>query len=114
MDKNEKIKIEKNLKSSIGETQQNLIKLKELTKPISPDNAIGRLSRMEAINEKSVNERAVENIENKLVRLKEALHRIEIDEYGECVNCEEPISKARLRVIPESAICLKCATAREE
>ncbi len=29
--------------------------LKELTKPIAPENAIGRVSRMDAINNKSIN-----------------------------------------------------------
>lgn len=114
MEENTKIEIEKILKSSIEETGEDLKKLKELTKPIPPDNAIGRLSRMEAISEKSVNERAVTNIENKLAQLKEALHRLEIGEYGECLICEEPITKARLKVMPESAICLNCARIREE
>lgn len=105
--------IRKILRASIETTKNDLKKLEELTKPIAPDNAIGRLSRMEAINEKSVNERAVANAENKVQRLEEALHRLEKGEYGECLSCEEPISKARLKVMPESAICLKCATARE-
>lgn len=114
MDEKEKNEIQAILLSSIEETQSDLKKLKELTKPISPDNAIGRLSRMEAISEKSVNERAVANSENKLGRLNDALHRLDKDEYGECLICEEPISKARLKVMPESAICLNCARARED
>lgn len=113
MDDKEKLEIEAILKSSIEETRADLLKLKELTKPIAPDNAIGRLSRMEAINEKSVNEKAVANAENKVQSLEEALHRLEKGEYGECLVCEEPISKARLKVIPESAVCLNCASARE-
>ena len=113
MEDNERKAIEAILRSSIVETKSDVKKLKELTKPIPPDNAIGRLSRMEAISEKSVNEKAVANAENKVQCLEEALNRLEKDEYGECLNCEEPISKARLKVMPESAICLNCATARE-
>ena len=109
----EKVEIEKLLITSIEATRDDLKNLKELTKPIAPDNAIGRLSRMEAINEKSVNERAVSNAENKLQRLEEALHRLMKDEYGECMICEEGISQARLEVMPESTICLNCAQARE-
>ncbi len=113
MEESERKEIESILKSSIKTTEEDLNGLKNLTKPIAPDNAIGRLSRMEAINEKSVNERAVVNAENKLQMLKEALRRLDKDEYGECLNCEEPIPKARLKVMPESTVCLKCAQARE-
>ena len=40
----------------IDNVKTDIENLKELVKPISPDNAIGRLSRMEALNEKSVNQ----------------------------------------------------------
>ena len=35
----------------------------ELTKPIPPENAIGRVSRMDAINNRSVNEAALRTAE---------------------------------------------------
>jgi DnaK suppressor protein len=107
------MEIEKILRKSMDETAKAIAGLKVLTEPIAPDNAIGRLSRMEAISEKSVNERALRNAENKLLRLEEALHRIKKDEYGVCLNCEEPIPKARLKVLPEASICLNCAKANE-
>lgn len=113
MDEINENEIRKILESSIEETRVDLKNLREMAKPIAPDNAIGRLSRMEAINEKGVNDRAVANAENKIQRLEEALHRLEKGEYGECLVCEEPISSARLKVMPEATICLNCAKARE-
>jgi len=47
------------IKKSIKETQKVISNLKDLTKPISPENSIGRVSRMDAINNKSVNEAAL-------------------------------------------------------
>ena len=38
-----------------------------------------------------------------------ALARIESGEYGICRSCEEPIDGARLRAIPEAALCVACA-----
>ena len=35
-------------------TKKDIKGLKEATKPISPENSIGRVSRMDAINNKSV------------------------------------------------------------
>ena len=38
----------------IEKTELNIKQYKEQSSPISPDNAIGRVSRMDAINNKSV------------------------------------------------------------
>lgn len=38
-----------------------------------------------------------------------ALARIESGEYGICRSCDEPIDGARLRAIPEAALCVVCA-----
>ena len=43
----------------------------------------------------------------------EALRRIEKEEFGLCVECEEPISWARLNVIPHARYCIRCQTERE-
>lgn len=93
---------------------EEIEKLEETSKPISPDNAIGRLSRMEAIGEKSVNEAALRNAKLRVSKLNQALKRVNDDEYGECLECEEKISEKRLRTIPESTLCIKCASRIEE
>lgn len=38
-----------------------------------------------------------------------ALHRIEIGEFGYCVNCGKEIPLARLRAVPHAARCVACA-----
>lgn len=38
-----------------------------------------------------------------------ALARIESGVYGICRGCEEPIDGARLRAVPEAALCVVCA-----
>ena len=53
MTKEEKIKITNKIKLSIEETLIQIKEYRELTKPIHPNNAIGRVSRMDAINNKS-------------------------------------------------------------
>src|SRR3990172_7564042 len=37
-----------------------------------------------------------------------ALERLNDGEYGICVECEEPISPARLRAMPEVQTCVRC------
>lgn len=43
-----------------------------------------------------------------LTEIQGALERIADDEYGDCVNCGEPISQKRLEAIPWARHCIKC------
>lgn len=86
-----------------------IIRLKELTKPIPPENAIGRLSRMDAINNRSVNLAALRESESRLNKLKNALSRMDKPEFGNCAKCGQPIPLPRLMFRPESSRCVSCA-----
>lgn len=45
----------------------------------------------------------------KLLReISDALHRIENDTYGICLECEEPISTKRLDAVPWARYCVTC------
>lgn len=47
--------------------------------------------------------------ERKLInKIKDALDRIEADEFGICEDCGEKISEARLRVRPVTTQCINC------
>ena len=82
--------------------------LRELIKPVKPDNAIGRVSRMEAINEQSVNKANLLKAEKRLEQLNKALDRVITEDYGFCLRCEEELQVKRLEVLPESQICMTC------
>ena len=38
-----------------------------------------------------------------------ALHRLDTGRYGACTSCGKHIAVARLRVLPEVAVCTRCA-----
>jgi RNA polymerase-binding protein DksA len=42
--------------------------------------------------------------------IKQALSRIESGDYGMCQICGEPINVERLKIIPYSTLCVKCAS----
>lgn len=92
--------------------QEEITELKELTKPIAPENAIGRVSRMDAINNKSINEAALRKSQEKLRKLEFALEKVDEDYFGLCGACGEEIPKGRLMLMPESAFCVNCAQRR--
>jgi DnaK suppressor protein len=52
--------------------------------------------------------------DRKLLQLiDEALERVEGGEYGECVNCGEPVAEKRLDAVPWTRYCLKCQDLQE-
>ena len=105
-----KSQIKKKILSRIVLTKDDVADLEEMTKPIAPENAIGRISRMDAINNKSVNEASLRNAQAKLSQLEDALYKVDNDEdFGKCRACGNPIQEGRLLLMPESAFCVPCA-----
>ena len=43
----------------------------------------------------------------------EALQRVESGDYGECVNCGEPVQEKRLDAVPWARYCLRCQDLQE-
>ncbi len=103
----EEIKLK--IKEKIGRTEKIVADYKELTKPVTPDVAIGRVSRMDAINNKSVTEAALRQAEEKLLQLKYALTKVDSPDFGICTKCRKPIPSERILIKPESIHCVNCA-----
>ena len=109
MDADEKNKIRTKLADEIKETRTKVSKYLELSQPISPENAIGRVSRMDAINNKSVLEAALREAQSKLIQLKKIIKKIESSDFGLCKICKKNIPFGRLLIRPESELCVNCA-----
>lgn len=55
-----------------------------------------------------------ENDRAQLALVDAALERVESGEYGECEECGEKISAARLKAIPWAIYCISCQEEKEE
>ena len=110
MTEQQRIEVKKAIEDSICSTKKDIKGLKEATKPISPENSIGRVSRMDAINNKSVNEAALRSAINRLALLETALERIEREDFGLCVRCKNMIPTQRILLMPQSSLCVYCAS----
>lgn len=108
--KEEKSKIEKKILQEIEATERSIIELRDLTKPIAPDCAIGRVSRMDAINNKTINEQALRKAENKLKGLQITLQNIDSLDFGLCAKCKNEIPLGRILLMPHSRFCVHCAS----
>jgi DnaK suppressor protein len=93
----------------IKKSEEDLVEIKKMTLPVKPENSLGRISRMDAINNKSVMEVAQRNKERKLSKLKMALKNIDEPDFGKCSNCGNGIQAKRLMFLPESTKCVRCA-----
>ncbi|PCI36404.1 MAG: TraR/DksA family transcriptional regulator [Elusimicrobia bacterium] len=93
----------------IAELEERLPSMKEHSKPVEPDNAIGRISRIEAIQEKEMSERGLREGVERLRVLKDQLEKMGTDRFGRCIVCRQPIAFGRLLFIPETERCVGCA-----
>ncbi len=98
--------------AEIENLTKTIAQLEESSKPVPPDNAYGRLSRMEAINSKSISEAGLRSARSRLPRLENALQRLDDEGFGICLQCDRPIPIGRVLLIPESTLCVECADRR--
>ena len=85
---------------------------REGAKPVDLDEPIGRLSRMDALQQQAMS--AANQRRNRLrLQLVSAALKMEPEEYGYCQRCDEPIGYARLKIRPESPRCVTCQNQAE-
>lgn len=94
----------------IAKTEKAILEYKEMTKPVAPENAIGRLSRMDAINNKAVTESALREAQGKLEKLKFVMDKVGEEDFGICKKCKQPIPLGRILLMPHSFYCVHCAS----
>lgn len=81
-------------------------------RPVSPDKAIGRLTRQDALQQQQMAAELMRRSEQELLRVEHALRAIEQGTYGVCQRCEEPIAVARLNATLFATLCVRCAEQR--
>ena len=109
MDKVQLKEIQQKLLSEIETTQLKINEYTELCEPIAPENAIGRISRMDAINNKSVVEAVLRETQKKMRQLQVMQNKINDADFGTCIKCKQIIPFGRLLVRPHSKFCVQCA-----
>jgi len=105
----EKEKLESHIRQEIEALKKDIASYKQAARPVPPDNSIGRLTRMEAINSKSVSEASLRQAKNNLLKMERALKVIDDPDFGLCMECGDPIPFKRLMVLPGSVLCVACA-----
>ncbi|MEM7091305.1 MAG: TraR/DksA C4-type zinc finger protein [Pseudomonadota bacterium] len=88
--------------SAAGQQAQAIVELDQ--------QAVGRLSRMDALQNQAMAKAQQANRDIETQRLKAALIRIEQDEYGYCDACGDEIPHQRLKLDLAAIRCVGCAS----
>lgn len=100
--------IEKIIRQNLEYLAIEITELEELTKPIPLDASIGRVSRMDAINNKTINEAALRDKKKLVKRLERTLDQINEKDFGLCRKCGTEIPYGRLEYMPHTTRCVNC------
>ena len=82
----------------------------EASRPVELDQTrVGRLSRVDALQSQAMAKETERRREVELKRIAAALARMDADDYGYCVSCDEEIPVKRLEHDPATPTCVDCA-----
>ena len=105
------------LRLELEKLLQELPRLLDLTstsaRPVDLDAPIGRLSRMDAMQNQQMaqaNERAHAD---RLQQVKNAIAAMDGGRYGACETCNAEIPFERLEHVPETLVCVACRERQE-
>ena len=97
-------------KQRLEQRLAEIIRGRKEIRPVELDQArVGRLSRMDAMQQQATAQAAARLGDAEELRIRAALARMAEEEYGYCVMCGEEIAAGRLRVDPSVATCIDCA-----
>lgn len=75
--------------------------------------SVGRLSRMDAMQQQQMAKASARLMDMERRRIETALKRMETEEYGYCILCDEEIAEKRLKFDPSLLTCIACAQKAE-
>ena len=96
------------------EIEETLEISKDSAKPVDLEQPIGRVSRVDALQQQSMSKASRRNLEIRLRQTKTALVAVNDEEYGDCKECGESIGYLRLKARPETLFCFECQTRMEK
>ena len=70
---------------------------------------VGRLSRMDAMQQQAMSQAADRLTDQERQRIQHALGRIKAGDYGHCILCDDEIAEGRLQFDPSILTCISCA-----
>ena len=103
------LELQRDLVQQREELADQLSRSDKNSQPVELDQQlVGRLSRMDAIQQQQMAAANAAQAAAHLNRVELALAAVESGDFGYCRRCDEPIGFARLKARPDSPLCLNC------
>jgi DnaK suppressor protein len=97
------------LERQLAKLEKSMTVSDEALKTVELDQgAVGRLSRMDSLQNQSLAKGLRERENVRLALIQSALRRLEAGTYGVCTECGSQVAAERLFVFPESGTCAPC------
>ena len=109
MDEADKKKYRISLEENLLSIERYLKSSTEAAAAVEPDKGLGRLSRLEAMQDQQLVMEMRRRKKRQLAEIKSALSKLEMGNYGVCVFCNSLISAERLEATPEVQTCVRCS-----
>ena len=95
--------------------EETLQQANQSAQPVRLDQqAFGRVSRGDALQQQNMAKASLVQIRERLKQTLRALSRIDSEDYGYCLDCDQPIGFPRLQANPETPRCIKCQSLSEQ
>lgn len=115
LDRETRARLRQALEALSGELATLHAALANTAAPVAPSEALGRLTRLDAMQDQALAVARRANVEARLARVERALRELDDPDgaYGICVGCDEPIAVARLFAMPDALFCVACQHGRD-
>jgi DnaK suppressor protein len=100
--------IQAKLEKQLEDARAQLEDLRGSIAPVSLDLSIGRLSRVDAMQQQQMASATRRRVEVELRQISAALRRLQGATYGECALCGGDIGRRRLLARPATPFCRHC------
>jgi len=104
-------RLEEDLRTAVGRLRQmgGAVAVEDVPGAIGDNSPFAdEVDEIQANERREIGFATRELLVGRVNRLSAALDRLNDGEYGTCVECEEPISPARLQALPEVQTCVRC------
>jgi RNA polymerase-binding transcription factor DksA len=104
-------RLEQDLKGAVGRLRRmgGAVAVEELEGVIGDNTPFAdEVDEIQAAEHREIGFATRELLVDRVNRLRAALDRLEVGEYGTCSECGETIAPARLRALPEVETCVRC------
>ena len=75
---------------------------------MAPDNALGRLTRMETMSDQQMSKAKLAQAQQQMVNLQALRRKVGTPGFGICRICQKPMDPERLLSVPDAVACAAC------